>query len=156
MSLIRVFTYGTLQPQEILKPDANLYQRSCAQKLIESCEAIALGNLYHLPLGYPALTTGTNQTHGFLLSFDDPSILQVMDEYERHDPDDLKQFFPNQTSEDLEYRRQEIEVFDRYQRSLGFAWAYMMTMRQIGHLQGISVLNGKWMHPKNNPQPRNS
>ncbi|MGV0027985.1 gamma-glutamylcyclotransferase family protein [Phormidesmis priestleyi] len=148
MSMIRVFTYGTLQPQEILKPDANLYQRSCAQKLVESCEAIAFGNLYHLPLGYPAMTIGTAPIYGFLLSFTDASILQVMDEYERHDPDDLKQFFPDQTLEDPEYGRQEIEVVDRHQRALGVAWAYIMTMQQIDRLQGILVPSGKWSNPK--------
>jgi gamma-glutamylcyclotransferase (GGCT)/AIG2-like uncharacterized protein YtfP len=154
MSLIRVFAYGTLQPQEILKPDANSYQRSCAQKLVESCRATTFGNLYHLPLGYPAMTPGADPIYGFLLSFMDTSILQVMDEYEKHDPDDLKQFFP-QSLEDSEYGRQEIEVFDLHQHSLGFAWAYVMTIQQIDRLQGIPVPSGKWINPKNNPQPRN-
>ncbi len=148
MTLIRVFTYGTLQPQEILRLDANSYQRSCAQKLVESCDAIALGALYHLPLGYPAMTTGTAPIYGSLLSFSDPSVLQIMDKYEQHDPDDLKQFFPNQTLEDHEYGRREIEVFDRHQHSLGVAWAYLMTMPQIDRLRGILVSSGKWSSEK--------
>jgi gamma-glutamylcyclotransferase (GGCT)/AIG2-like uncharacterized protein YtfP len=155
MSLIRVFTYGTLQPQELLKPDANSYQRSCAQKLVESCDAIVFGTLYHLPLGYPALTDGTDLIYGSLLSFSDPNILQMMDEYEMHDPDDLQRFFPDQTLEDPEYGRQEIEVFNLHQHSLGSAWAYRMTMQQVDRLQGIRVPNGKWSSAKNNPQPRN-
>ncbi|KAM3103051.1 gamma-glutamylcyclotransferase [Phormidesmis sp. 146-12] len=156
MTLIRVFTYGTLQPQELLKPDANSYQRSCAQKLVESREAIAFGTLYHLPLGYPAMTPGTAPIYGSLLSFSDPSILQIMDDYERHDPDDLKQVFPDQNLEDHEYGRQEIEVFDHHLHALGVAWAYVMTMPQIDRLQGIPVVSGRWSSTKNNPQPRTS
>ena len=153
--LIQIFTYGTLQPEELLKPNTTPYQRYCAEKMIDFCSATALGYLYHLPLGYPAMTIGANQVYGSLLSFTDPKILDVLDEYEKHEPEMLNRFFPTQNPDEYDYQRQQIEVFSLAQNSLGLAWAYLMTPQQIQHLQGIPIANGRWA-AKNNPKPEST
>lgn len=130
MNTIKVFVYGTLKPGE-----AN-YQYYCAKKVVEEKVAIALGQLYHLPLGYPGMTLGERQVHGFLLTFADSSILSHLDELEDYDP--------SRRAEDNAYDRQEIEIFDTEGRSLGLAWAYLMTSEQVQRLNGVLIPSGWW------------
>ncbi len=149
--LIQIFTYGTLQPEELLKPNATLQQRFCAENMTDACAAIALGCLYHLPLGYPAMTSGSGQVHGSLLSFTDPKILDILDDYENHEPELLQRFFPTQQPGEHDYQRQQIEVFSLDEKSLGLAWVYIMTTQQVHCLQGSFIVSGKW-DAKNHPQ----
>ena len=151
-ALIQIFTYGTLQPEEIPKPGATPEQKFCAEKMIRAHPAIAFGCLYHLPLGYPAMTIGANQIYGSLLSFADPKILDVLDDYEKHEPELLNRFFSPQKPGENDYQRQQIEVFSLTQDSFGLAWVYLMTLQQIQRLEGIPVTSGKW-DARNNPQP---
>ena len=153
--LIQIFTYGTLQPEEILKPGATPEQRFCAEKITDVCPAIALGCLYHLPLGYPAMTIGSDQIYGSLLSFTDPKILDVLDDYENHEPELIERFFPAQKPGENDYQRQQIEVFGLTYDSFGLAWAYLMTPQQVQRLQGILIASGKW-DAKNSPQPNSA
>ena len=150
--LIQIFTYGTLQPEEIPKPGATPEQKFCAEKMIRAHPAIAFGCLYHLPLGYPAMTIGADRVYGSLLSFTDPKILDVLDAYEKHEPEMLNRLFSFQKPSENDYQRQQIEVFSLSQDSFGFAWAYLMTLQQIQRLRGIPVESGRW-DAKNNPQP---
>lgn len=149
--LIQIFTYGTLQPEEISKLDATPHQRFCAEKMTSASAAIAFGCLYHLPLGYPAMTIGSNQVYGSLLSFTGPRILDVLDDYENHDPDQIRCLFPTQKPGENDYHRQQIEVFSLNQKLLGLAWVYLMTLQQVEHLKGIPVISGRWT-AKNSPQ----
>ena len=130
MNTIKVFVYGTLKPGEIN------YQRYCALKVVQEKRAIASGQLYDLPLGYPAMTPGDSQVQGFLLAFADASILGYLDELEDYDP--------NRQPQDNEYNRQLIEVYDLEGRSLGLAWVYLMTLEQVQSLKGVLIPSGCW------------
>lgn len=129
-ALIRVFVYGTLKPGE------SNYQRYCTGKVVEQKKAIALGQLFSLPFGYPAMTPGNFLVHGFLLSFTDPHILAQLDLLEDYDP--------QRPVTENEYYRQLIEVYDEAQTSLGNAWAYLMTPAQINFFGGVLLPNGEW------------
>ena len=129
-ALCHVFVYGTLKPNE-----AN-YAKYCAGKAIAKQLAIAYGELFALPMGYPAMILGNHQVHGYLLSFPDVSILDSLDDLEDYQCD-------RAASENL-YDRQQIEVFDLEGSSLGFAWAYFMTEEQVTKFAGIAQLDGCW------------
>jgi gamma-glutamylcyclotransferase (GGCT)/AIG2-like uncharacterized protein YtfP len=125
-----VFVYGTLKPNE-----AN-HDQYCAGK--ETCvqQAIAYGELFSLPMGYPAAISGDQRIYGYLLSFPDVSILDSLDELEDYQCD-------RAASENL-YNRYEIEVFDLEGNSLGFAWAYFMTSLQVSKFGGLAQIDGCW------------
>jgi gamma-glutamylcyclotransferase (GGCT)/AIG2-like uncharacterized protein YtfP len=125
-----IFVYGTLKPNE-----AN-YDQYCAGKVIAQQQAIAYGELFALPMGYPAMTIGNRQIYGYLLTFPDVSILEAMDGLEDYQSD-------RTTSENL-YDRQKIETFDLAGSSLGLAWAYLMTKEQVSKFVGIAQTDGWW------------
>jgi gamma-glutamylcyclotransferase (GGCT)/AIG2-like uncharacterized protein YtfP len=127
---LKVFVYGTLKPGE-----AN-YQYYCAGKVVEEKPAIAYGQLYNLPLGYPAMTLGESPVQGFLLTFAGPSVLTILDELEDYDPHRLPQ--------ENEYERQQIEIYNLSGQSLGLAWVYLMTLDQIQRLEGVVLPSGWW------------
>lgn len=129
-ALCHVFVYGTLKPDE-----AN-YAKYCAGKVITMQQATAFGELSVLPMGYPAMTIGDRQVHGYLLSFRDMSILVHLDELEDYQSDRTQ-------SENL-YDRQQIEIFDLAEKSLGLAWAYLMTLEQVTKFGGITLPDGLW------------
>lgn len=142
--MIPIFVYGTLQPGEI-------NDWVWADAVVKAQPAIAIGQLYHLPFGYPALSEGTQTVHGFLLCFADPSILQRLDEFERHDPIALHPFIGTDSPQDYNYDRQwievfalDFEVFDLDRRSLGQAWVYRMTIAQINKIGGIPLSTEQW------------
>lgn len=127
---LKIFVYGTLKPGEVN------YQRYCGGKVIEEKPAIALGKLFSLTLGYPAMTPGESIVHGFLLTFTDSTILTILDE--------LEDYNPNRIPEENEYYRQEIEIYDLDRKSLGLAWVYLMTFTQVQQLGGILISSGSW------------
>ncbi|MEA5476872.1 gamma-glutamylcyclotransferase [Pseudanabaena galeata UHCC 0370] len=130
VSLCNVFVYGTLKPNE-----AN-YAEYCAGKAITQQQAIAYGELFALPMGYPAITIGNAQVHGYLLSFPDASILESLDQLEDYQGD--------RASHENLYDRRLIEVFDLQGVSLGIAWAYFMELTQVTKLGGIAQHDGLW------------
>ncbi|MEA5488816.1 MULTISPECIES: gamma-glutamylcyclotransferase family protein [Pseudanabaena] len=130
VSLCNVFVYGTLKPNE-----AN-YAEYCAGKAITQQQAIAYGELFALPMGYPAMTIGNAQVHGYLLSFPDASILESLDQLEDYQGD--------RASHENLYDRRLIEVFDLQGVSLGIAWAYFMELTQVTKLGGIAQHDGLW------------
>ena len=134
VSLCNVFVYGTLKPNE-----AN-YAEYCAGKAITQQQAIAYGELFALPMGYPAMTIGNAQVHGYLLSFPDASILESLDQLEDYQGD--------RASHENLYDRRLIEVFDLQGVSLGIAWAYFMELTQVTKLGGIAQHDGLWTQNK--------
>ncbi len=126
--MINIFVYGTL------KPNYANYDQYCAAKVVNCQQAIAIGKLFNLPMGYPAMTVGNEQVQGYLLTFADDRILEDMDELEDYQSDRPKH-------ENL-YDRRQIEVFDLEQKYLGLAWAYLMTPAQIDQFGGVLIPDG--------------
>ena len=130
LSKIKIFVYGTLKPGEVN------YHRYCAGRLVEEKPAIASGLLFHLSLGYPAMTLGDGKVYGYLLTFINSDILMLLDE--------LEDYEPNRSPLENEYNRQVLEICDLEGRMLGSAWTYLMTDEQIQHHRGIPVTSGSW------------
>jgi gamma-glutamylcyclotransferase (GGCT)/AIG2-like uncharacterized protein YtfP len=130
LNTIKVFVYGTLKPGE-----AN-YHLYCAGKVVEEKRAITYGQLFDLPLGYPAMTPGESLVQGFLLTFADLGILSALDELEDYDS--------SRTPEKNEYYRQQIETYDLSEQALGLAWVYLMTTDQVQRLKGVLIPSGWW------------
>jgi len=136
MHSINVFVYGTL------KPDESNYVL-CADRVISSKPAIAHAYLYHLPLNYPAIVPGDAITYGYLLTFTDHTILEILDDYEQHEPTAIAPF-----GSDNDYERREIEVLDLQGDPIGLAWAYVMRADQIDRLNGSLIPGGVWSSKK--------
>lgn len=131
MTLLKVFVYGTLKPGECN------YARYCQEKVVDACPAIARGRLFHLQFrGYPALTEGNDLVFGVLLTFNDPAVLNDLDE--------LESYQPHRPPEQNEYQRQQVEIFNRDLQSVGLAWAYFMLLDRIQNLGGVPLPNGCW------------
>ena len=114
---IRVFVYGTLKPGEVN------YQRYCEGKVIAAQPAIAFGQLFDLPIGYPAMIPGNSPVRGFLLTFTEPILLTVLDK--------LEDYNPQRNPEDNEYYRQQVTIFDLTNQVLGQAWIYLMQPERV-------------------------
>jgi gamma-glutamylcyclotransferase (GGCT)/AIG2-like uncharacterized protein YtfP len=127
---LKVFVYGTLKPGEIN------YQRYCEGKVVEAKRAIAFGQLFDLPLGYPAMTLGESPVQGYVLTLADPATLILLDELEDYDPHRLPQ--------ENEYNRQPVETYNLHRKALGLAWAYLMTFEQVQRLGGVPIPSGCW------------
>lgn len=130
--MFQVFVYGTLKPGET-------NYGHCAGRAIAQQTAIARGQLFALPIGYPAMGKGHGIVHGFVLGFRDPAILISLDTLEGFDP----QRHPSNN----EYQRQEIPIFTPSHRSLGKAWAYLMLRDKIQGLGGKPIPHGYWQGP---------
>lgn len=126
---LKLFVYGTL------KPGRARYQYYSA-KVINARVAMAHGQLFALPAGYPAMVLGEGWVHGFVLSFKDQSVLDELDDYEDYqagrDPD-----------QNL-YERQRVETFDPTGQSSGSAWAYLMMPERIYQMGGVRLPSGQW------------
>jgi gamma-glutamylcyclotransferase (GGCT)/AIG2-like uncharacterized protein YtfP len=141
-----IFVYGTLQPGQ------PTYAIDCEPHHPQVESAIVYGQLYHLPLGYPALVVGGDRpVHGYRLSFADSSILAILDDYEQHDPIALQATYPQLDADramvDFAYDRQPIATFSPNGQPLGPSWVYTMTIAQITQLQGYKIPQGQWPHP---------
>jgi gamma-glutamylcyclotransferase (GGCT)/AIG2-like uncharacterized protein YtfP len=129
-STLDVFVYGTLKPGE-----AN-FPAYCEGKVIAQTPAYTWGELYALPVGYPAMTEGKNKVQGMLLSFSDRQILQNLDELEG---------YQSQRVGDLnEYYRASVAVYSLGDRLIRHAWAYYMTLAKVKQYQGIKLTSGSW------------
>ncbi|MEO1209571.1 MAG: gamma-glutamylcyclotransferase [Cyanobacteria bacterium J06638_20] len=128
--MIRVFVYGTLKPGEIN------YQRFCEGKVHRAIAAIAQGNLYALPAGYPAVTPGTGDVYGYVLEFDNPTLLNKLDE--------LEDYEPQRPAEANDYNRIEIDVVDENRQPIGRVWFYQMTAERAQAMGGIQIEDGLW------------
>lgn len=128
---LRFFVYGTLKPGEVN------YKRYCAGNIASFQRAIAQGQLFALPMGYPAMTPGNQPVRGFLLTFRDKTILSTLDQLEGYHAGDRPD------SANL-YNRLKIEVFQDAGLSLGLAWAYLMTPQQVQQFEGQLLPDGYW------------
>ncbi|NMG05868.1 gamma-glutamylcyclotransferase [Brasilonema sp. UFV-L1] len=132
--MLKVFVYGTLKPGE------KNYSRYCAGKVVNTVRAVAQGNLFALPMGYPAMTLGERAVHGYLLSFTNPEILTALDE--------LEDYAPNRAASENLYNRTQIQISDLQERSLSSAWVYIMTETLAVQLKGIYQPDGWWSGSK--------
>ncbi|NJL60905.1 MAG: gamma-glutamylcyclotransferase [Methylacidiphilales bacterium] len=147
--MVKVFVYGTLKPGE-----AN-YPKYCAGKVVDAKPAYALGQLFALPQGYPAMIKGDNQVYGYLLTFAHTEALTELDELEDYHPS-------RHDSENL-YNREQIEIFTLETKieipsinqasrnqvvsgkaNLHIAWVYLMSENQVHQFKGILKNNGWW------------
>jgi gamma-glutamylcyclotransferase (GGCT)/AIG2-like uncharacterized protein YtfP len=125
-----VFVYGTLQPGE------RFYGAYCADFVLEAFPAIAHGELYDLPLGYPALTVGDRAIQGYYLIFDKPQVLEHLDM--------LEDYVPGRSPPENEYQRETIEVLTLDRQPLGLAWVYRMAVERAIALGGVVHPLPRW------------
>ncbi|NJN02704.1 MAG: gamma-glutamylcyclotransferase [Leptolyngbyaceae cyanobacterium SL_1_1] len=128
--MLQVFVYGTLKPGE---PYHDSY---CGAAVLEAIAAITPGQLYHLPLGYPAMTVGAGWVSGVLLSLAQPEILQRLDQ--------LEDFHSDRPPDKNEYQRLWRPVFAPDLTPLGDAWMYVMTAQKVSALSGKHLPAGVW------------
>ena len=128
--LLKVFVYGTLKPGEVN------YQRYCTGKVIQAQSAIAPGQLFDLPAGYPAMTQGLGWVQGFVLSFEGSGMLAQLDDLEDYD-------VGRPASQNL-YERHYIKIFNPAGHSLGAAWVYLMSLERIRGMAGTRLPKGCW------------
>ena len=138
MDTTQVFVYGTLKPGEI-------NYHICERFVVAVEPAIALGQLYSLPFGYPAMTiTSQEKVHGHLLTFHSTQILEILDAFEQHDPIEFVRYAPTQQLELNQYQRQKIQTFSAINEPLAPAWAYLMSNQQVNRLGGTLIRAGCW------------
>jgi gamma-glutamylcyclotransferase (GGCT)/AIG2-like uncharacterized protein YtfP len=128
--MLRVFVYGTL------KPGQSNYQAYCSDLASAIQPARLRGQLFDLPMGYPGMIAGKDWVKGYLLSFTNEAVLADLDRLEDYQSD--------RPSHENEYQREWVEVFDEEERTLGFAWAYFMSLEKVEQYGGIWVANGDW------------
>jgi gamma-glutamylcyclotransferase (GGCT)/AIG2-like uncharacterized protein YtfP len=128
---MRVFVYGTLKPGQVN------YERYCGDHMLRSVSAQVKGKLFELSLGYPGMISGKTWVQGYLLDFANESALAALD--------DLEDYQPHRPETQNEYQRREVEVFDVSGRSLGFAWAYFMTLQKVQQYNGRWLTSGQWL-----------
>ncbi|WP_298616140.1 gamma-glutamylcyclotransferase [uncultured Thermosynechococcus sp.] len=135
MTLLRLFVYGTL------KPGYQPHDTLCRPWLSEHQPALVRGRLYHLPMGYPALTAEEGWVRGELLIFDDPppNVLARLDAFEGYNPQLPPHLNP--------YTRQEVPVYDLNYHPLGTAGAYLMRIEDVRQLKGEWLPEGVWNRP---------
>ena len=128
--MLRIFVYGTLKPQE------RYYSVYCESRVKEVRRSWVEGQLYALPLGYPAMIAAQGKVQGFLLTFSDRSVLTNLDRLEGYQSQQLPEL--------NEYQRQKIMVYEASGKSLGEAWAYLMAFAKVKRLGGVRVPSGWW------------
>uniref|UniRef100_B8HPN0 AIG2 family protein n=1 Tax=Cyanothece sp. (strain PCC 7425 / ATCC 29141) TaxID=395961 RepID=B8HPN0_CYAP4 len=133
MGRLWVFVYGTL------KPGGVGYAQFCRNQVIASQPAIAVGQLYHLPAGYPAMAPEEGWVRGVVLEFKDEQILAQLDAYEDYDPE--------RAPGDNLYYRQLIQIYTPDRCPLGVAWGYLMARPTILALGGQLLPCGEWNIP---------
>jgi gamma-glutamylcyclotransferase (GGCT)/AIG2-like uncharacterized protein YtfP len=128
-ALCYLFVYGTLKPGE--RAFANL----CEPFAIATQPAQTIGRLYHLPLGYPAMTQEPGWVQGVLLTLSDPSVLTAIDDFEECYPD---------RPQSSEYQRSLQMIYDLNQHPLEKAWVYTMGLEQVNSCGGLWLPQGYW------------
>ena len=122
-----VFVYGTLRP-------GGFYFKRLVEGLgVLSTPAWVSGELYKLDPGYPGLRPGERRVEGDVLSFDEPSLLDQLDELEGYDP---------QNPEAGEYKRGQIEAFAMSGAALGEVAVYWILPERLKELNGTPI--DKW------------
>lgn len=127
--MVQLFVYGTLKPGEAY------YQQYCEPYVLEATPALARGQLFHLPEGYPAMAEGEGWVTGAVLTLVEGAIAH-MDAFEDYDP-----ALPEA---DNLYSRKRCPVFSSDRQSLGLAWMYIMAPERVHHCGGILIPSGIW------------
>jgi gamma-glutamylcyclotransferase (GGCT)/AIG2-like uncharacterized protein YtfP len=127
-----LFTYGTLKPGE------RAYYSLCEPFAIALQPAQAQGQLYHLPLGYPAMTLEQGWVQGILICFADATPLVAIDAFEEYDP-----AAPTTSA----YQRHLHPIYDLNQQPLSQAWVYTMPLERVLRLGGQWLAQGCWSEP---------
>ncbi|MEM6836642.1 MAG: gamma-glutamylcyclotransferase family protein [Cyanobacteria bacterium P01_C01_bin.120] len=125
-----VFVYGTLKPGEAA------YAQYCQPVITQTQPALMQGQLFHLPQGYPAMTSGDRWITGALLTFRQPETLALIDQFEDYDP--------QLTEAENLYQRRQRPVFSVTRQPLGTAWVYIMSLSRVRELGGCLVTNDVW------------
>ena len=125
----QVFVYGTLKPGE------RAFSRFCEPYVVDKQTVMTPGRIYHLPLGYPALTLEEGWVQGVLLTLSNPTALVKLDEFEA--------FYPDHP-QDSEYQRIWHPIYATDQTPLTHAWVYAMTKEQVDTLGGTWLPEGSW------------
>lgn len=126
---IPIFVYGTLKPGE------QAFEQWCAPHAIDPQPALAQGRLYHLPVGYPAMTLETGWVQGVALRLTSQAALQRLDDFE--------DFFPDRPLESL-YQRLHQTIYTLNRQPLTTAWTYVMARSQVERWGGIWLPMGVW------------
>jgi gamma-glutamylcyclotransferase (GGCT)/AIG2-like uncharacterized protein YtfP len=134
---LQVFVYGTLKPGE------RSFQNYCLPYLNNQQPALAPGRIYHLPVGYPAMTLEEGWVQGVLLTFNDPQVLDPLDGLEGYYPD---------RPQESEYRRIRHTIYTRDRRPLTEAWLYVMTREQVDGMDGQWLPHGHWTEQRHAPE----
>lgn len=132
---LHLFAYGTLKTG--YAPHAQL----CQPWLHSHQPALAHGRLYHLPMGYPAMTAEEGWVRGELLVLMNPpaTVLACLDDFEG--------YYPQLPAEYSAYQRQLIPIYDLEQTPLTTAWAYVMSVARVRQVQGEWLPEGVWNRP---------
>jgi len=132
---LQLFVYGTL------KSGYDPHAKLCQPWLHALQPALAKGRIYHLPMGYPAMTAEEGWVQGELLLFMNPpdTVLQRLDDFEGYRPELPQERNP--------YQRQEIPIYDLERNPLTTAWAYIMPMFLVQQVQGEWLPDGIWNRP---------
>lgn len=124
-----LFVYGTLKPGE------RAFDQLCKPYVVDRRAAIAPGRLYHLPVGYPALTLESGWVQGVLLTFSSPHVLTALDQFEDYNP---------QQPAASEYQRRQHHIYSPNGSNLGLAWVYVMSQERVEGLRGQWLPEGYW------------
>ena len=141
-SSVDVFVYGTFKPGE-----AN-FAAYCEGKVISQVTCYTWGDLYALPVGYPAMTEGKNKVWGVLLSFADLQILESLDRLEGYQSERAVHL--------NSYYRALVSVYDRNERQIGEAWAYYMSSSKVRQYEGLRLNSGSWTGTLRSNQAKNN
>ncbi|HEY9886820.1 MAG TPA: gamma-glutamylcyclotransferase family protein [Candidatus Obscuribacterales bacterium] len=128
--MIQIFVYGTLKPGEAY------FSTFCEPYVTAAVPAIAQGDLWHLPQGYPAMTAGDRWVTGTLLTLGDEAAIAPLDEFEDYDP--------ARPAPENQYVRHLRPVFDLAHHPQGEAWLYLMARDRVQQYQGILIPAGVW------------
>lgn len=146
MARYRVFVYGTL------KTGGYYWRRLDVGRYARATPARVRGQLWHLPVGYPAITTGSGWVHGELLSFHAAALMAAIDT--------LEDFVATRPATANLYQRPRVRVVGVGGGDLGWAWVYRMDAATVAHMGGIRVPVGVWRDdgrgPKRDETPRSS
>lgn len=134
---LRVFVYGTLKPGECNYP---LY---CQGKTLNEQPVYTYGRLYDLNLGYPGMTVGDQKVYGYLLVFSSVEVLADLDQLETYDGD--------RPSQENEYDRCLVDIYDLAGNLLEPAWGYLMRWQTIQRYEGMPIPSGIWSNPHRPP-----
>lgn len=127
---MKVFVYGTVMP------GGRYYDYICKEHLASFTEAKAKGCLYDLKVGYPGMTLGEDWVKGYLLRFDSDEVLKKLDQ--------LEGYSEQNSSENNEYNRIKIAVFDLNENFMGQAWSYIMNEAQLSQYNFERIESGQW------------